>query len=106
MGFVTKIENQYYIKIYSSEKEVGKLNRKNVWIDGKVYPLAYTKIKEAYTVDASFDVFHEVYLSVPLPRKLKIENNKVEVFFEGTKTTLFKIMLKKLEKDVYETIKE
>ncbi len=106
MGFVTKIENEYYVKIYSSEKEVGKLNRKNVWINEKSYPLAYTKIKEAYTIDASLDVFHEVYLSVSLPKELKIENNKVEVYFEGDKTTLFRIILQKLEKDVYETIKE
>lgn len=103
-GFVTKIGNKYYVKIYSSDQEVGKLNRKNVWINGKEYPLAYTKIKEAYTIDTSLEVFHEVYLSLSLPKKLKIENNKVEVLFEREKTTLFKIIKKKLEKDVYEAI--
>lgn len=104
-GFITKIENEYYVKIYSTDKEVGKLNSKEVFINGKKYSLAYTKIKEAYTISGSLEIYHEVYLCLSLPKSLKIENNKVEVLFEIEKTTLLDMFIKNWKQGVYETIR-
>lgn len=104
-GFITKIGNEYYVKIYSKDKEVGKLNRKEVYINGKKYSLTYTKIKEAYTIDQTLEIYHEVYLKLSLPKKLKIENNKVDVLFDIKQSTLLDILIERLKQGVYETIK-
>lgn len=105
LGFITKENNQYYVKIYSTDKEVGKLNQKEVYINGKRYPLAYIKIKESYTITESLENVHEVYLNVDLPKKIRIENLRVDVLFEIKQTTLMEHFLKNWKQGVYETIR-
>lgn len=103
-GIVVFEDQEYYVKIYSREETVGKLNHKEVRINGQNYPLAYIKIKEALTLQNDGNVYHEVYLKTKLEKDLCIENNKVEVQFLLPKTSLFQEAIKKIKRVIYEGI--
>lgn len=103
-GFVVLEDQEYYVKIYSRENEVGKLNNQEVIINGQSYSLTYIKIKEALTVQNDLEVYHEVYLKTRLKKSLRVHNNKVEVQFTLPKTTLFQQGIKEIKRVVYEGI--
>lgn len=103
-GFVVLEDQEYYVKIYSKENEVGKLNNQEVIINGQSYSLTYIKIKEALTVQNDLEVYHEVYLKTRLKKSLRVHNNKVEVQFTLPKTTLFQQGIKEIKRVVYERI--
>ena len=103
-GIVVFENQEYYVKIYSREETVGKLNYREVRINGQNYPLAYIKIKEALTLQNDGNVYHEVYLKTKLKKDLRIENNVVEVQFSLPETNLFQELIKKIKRVIYEGI--
>lgn len=103
-GFVVLEDNRYYIKIYVGDKDLKKINCHNVIIDEKKTKLDYFTIKEAYKVDNSLEIYHEVFLKVEIPKEKRVENYKLEVMFIQPKTTYLKEIINYVKRGLYEGI--
>ena len=103
-GFVVLEDNRYYIKIYVGDEDLKKINCHNVIVDEKKTKLDYFTIKEAYKVDNSLEIYHEVFLKVDIEKKKRVENNKLEVMFIQPKTTYLKEIINYVKRGLYEGI--
>ena len=103
-GFVVLEDNRYYIKIYVGDEDLIKINCHNVIVDEKKTKLDYFTIKEAYKVDNSLEIYHEVFLKVDIEKKKRVENNKLEVMFIQPKTTYLKEIINYVKRGLYEGI--
>lgn len=103
-GFVVLEDNRYYIKIYVGDEDLKKINCHNVIIDEKKTKLDYFTIKEAYKVDNSLEIYHEVFLKVEIPKEKRVENYKLEVMFIQPKTTYLKEIINYVKRGLYEGI--
>ena len=103
-GFVVLEDNRYYIKIYVGDENLKKINCHNVIVDEKKTKLDYFTIKEAYKVDNSLEIYHEVFLKVDIEKKKRVENNKLEVMFIQPKTTYLKEIINYVKRGLYEGI--
>ena len=103
-GFVVLEDNRYYIKIYVGDEDLKKINCHNVIVDEKKTKLDYFTIKEAYKVDNSLEIYHEVFLKVDIEKKKRVENYKLEVMFIQPKTTYLKEIINYVKRGLYEGI--
>ena len=103
-GFVVLEDNRYYIKIYVGDEDLKKINCHNVIVDEKKTKLDYFIIKEAYKVDNSLEIYHEVFLKVDIEKKKRVENYKLEVMFIQSKTTYLKEIINYVKRGLYEGI--
>lgn len=103
-GFVVLEDNRYYIKIYVGDEDLKKINCHNVIVDEKKTKLDYFTIKEAYKVDNSLEIYHEVFLKVEIPKEKRVENYKLEVMFIQPKTTYLKEIINYVKRGLYEGI--
>ncbi len=103
-GFVVLEDNRYYIKIYVGDEDLKKINCHNVIVDEKKTKLDYFIIKEAYKVDNSLEIYHEVFLKVDIEKKKRVENYKLEVMFIQPKTTYLKEIINYVKRGLYEGI--
>ena len=103
-GFVVLEDNRYYIKIYVGDEDLKKINCHNVIVDEKKTKLDYFTIKEAYKVDNSLEIYHEVFLKVDIEKSKRVENYKLEVMFIQPKTTYLKEIINYVKRGLYEGI--
>ncbi len=103
-GFVVLEDNRYYIKIYVGDEDLKKINCHNVIVDEKKTKLDYFTIKEAYKVDNSLEIYHEVFLKIEIPKEKRVENYKLEVMFIQPKTTYLKEIINYVKRGLYEGI--
>ena len=103
-GFVVLEDNRYYIKIYVGDEDLKKINCHNVIVDEKKTKLDYFTIKQAYKVDNSLEIYHEVFLKVEIPKEKRVENYKLEVMFIQPKTTYLKEIINYVKRGLYEGI--
>ena len=103
-GFVVLEDNRYYIKIYVGDEDLKKINCHNVIVDEQKTKLDYFTIKEAYKVDNSLEIYHEVFLKIEIPKEKRVENYKLEVMFIQPKTTYLKEIINYVKRGLYEGI--
>ena len=103
-GFVVLEDNRYYIKIYVGDEDLKKINCHNVIVDEKKTKLDYFIIREAYKVDNSLEIYHEVFLKVDIEKSKRVENYKLEVMFIQPKTTYLKEIINYVKRGLYEGI--
>lgn len=95
---VTKIGEDYYVKVYMEYDQSSLLDNNQVYINSDLYNYKIYRIDEPMVINDN--LYLNVYLDINLDENKKINNYPLVMKQELKKETVFTIILKKIRKEL------
>lgn len=95
---VTKIGEDYYVKVYMEYDQSSLLDNNQIYIDSNLYNYKIYRIDEPIVINDN--LYLNVYLDIKLDENKKINNYPLVMKQELKKETVFTIILNKIRKEL------
>lgn len=95
---VTKIGEDYYVKVYMEYDQSSLLDNNQIYIDSDLYNYKIYRIDEPIVINDN--LYLNVYLDIKLDENKKINNYPLVMKQELKKETVFTIILNKIRKEL------
>ena len=95
---VTKIGEDYYVKVYMEYDQSSLLDNNQVYINSDLYNYKIYRIDESMVINDN--LYLNVYLDIKLDENMKINNYPLVMKQELKKETVFTIILNKIRKEL------
>lgn len=95
---VTKIGEDYYVKVYMEYDQSSLLDNNQIYIDSDLYNYKIYRIDEPMVINDN--LYLNVYLDIKLDENKKINNYPLVMKQELKKETVFTIILNKIRKEL------
>lgn len=98
-GIITKIGEEYYVKVYMELDKSFFLDNNQIYIDDDLYNYDIYKI-EGEPIVIENNLYLEVYLSINLKENKKINNYPLIIKQEKKNETIFKTLLTRIREEL------